>query len=91
MQMGLKYVYEGNIWSDGGNTICPGCKQVVIKRSWHSVTANKLKDGCCPKCGTRDRRRILAIRCLDAQGVDGSQATASSRTAWMIHSRQSHE
>jgi hypothetical protein len=27
MQMGLKYVYEGNIYSDGGNTICPGCKQ----------------------------------------------------------------
>ena len=53
MDMGLKYVYEGNIWSDGGNTICPGCKQVVIKRSWHSVTANKLKDGCCPHCGTR--------------------------------------
>src|SRR5208337_987026 len=38
MQMGLKYVYEGNIFSDGGNTICPGCRQVVIKRSWHSVT-----------------------------------------------------
>ena len=53
MEMGLKYVYEGNIWSDGGNTICPGCRQVVIKRSWHSVTANKLKDGCCPHCGTR--------------------------------------
>ena len=53
MQMGLKYVYEGNIYSDGGNTICPGCKQVVITRSWHSVTANKLKDGCCAKCGTR--------------------------------------
>ena len=53
MQMGLKYVYEGNIFSDGGNTICPGCKQVVIKRSWHSVTANKLNDGCCPHCHTQ--------------------------------------
>jgi pyruvate formate lyase activating enzyme len=53
MQMGLKYVYEGNIHSDGGNTICPGCKQMVITRSWHSVTANKLKDGRCVKCGTR--------------------------------------
>jgi hypothetical protein len=53
MQMGLKYVYEGNIYSDGGNTICPGCKQVVITRSWHSVISNRLKDGCCAKCGTR--------------------------------------
>ena len=51
--MGLKYVYEGNIFSDGGNTICPGCKQTIIKRSWHSVTANKLKDGRCGNCGTR--------------------------------------
>ena len=53
MQMGLKYVYEGNIFSDGGNTICPGCKQLIIKRSWHSVTANKLNDGRCSNCGTR--------------------------------------
>jgi pyruvate formate lyase activating enzyme len=51
--MGLKYVYEGNIWSDGGNTICPGCKQVVISRSWHSVTSNKLKNDRCAKCDTR--------------------------------------
>ena len=53
MQMGLKYVYEGNIYSDGANTICPGCKQVVITRSWHSVMSNRLKNGCCVSCGTR--------------------------------------
>ena len=41
------------IHSDGGNTICPGCKQVVITRSWHAVMANRLKDGCCANCGTR--------------------------------------
>jgi len=52
-QMGLKYVYEGNIFSDGGNTTCPGCKQVVITRSWHSVMSNRLKNGCCTDCGTR--------------------------------------
>jgi pyruvate formate lyase activating enzyme len=51
--MGLKYVYEGNIFSDGGNTICPKCKQVVITRSWHSVMSNRLKNGCCTTCGTR--------------------------------------
>jgi pyruvate formate lyase activating enzyme len=53
MLMGLKYVYEGNIWSDGGNTICPGCKHVVITRSWHSVTANKLNGDRCARCGAR--------------------------------------
>ncbi len=53
MRMGLKYVYEGNIYSDGANTICPGCKRVVITRSWHSVLSNRLKQGCCTNCGTR--------------------------------------
>jgi pyruvate formate lyase activating enzyme len=51
--MGLKYVYEGNIYSDGANTICPGCKRVVITRSWHSVMSNKVKNGCCSECGMR--------------------------------------
>jgi pyruvate formate lyase activating enzyme len=52
MQMGLKYVYEGNIFSDGANTICPGCKRVVVTRSWHSVMSNRLKNGSCANCGT---------------------------------------
>ena len=53
MQMGLKYVYEGNIFSDGANTICPGCKQVVVSRSWHSVTKSRMEDGRCGNCGMR--------------------------------------
>src|SRR5271165_5106786 len=52
-EMGLKYVYEGNIYSDGANTICPGCKQTLVTRSWHSVMSNRLKNGCCANCGTR--------------------------------------
>lgn len=52
MSMGLKYVYEGNIFSDGGDTICPGCRTRVIRRSWHSVMANDVKHGRCVHCGT---------------------------------------
>jgi pyruvate formate lyase activating enzyme len=52
MQMGLKYVYEGNIFSDGGDTICPGCKQRIVRRSWHSVLANDIAGGKCRHCGT---------------------------------------
>jgi len=52
MQMGLKYVYEGNIFSDGAHTICPGCKKGIVKRSWHSVLTSQLKDGKCAHCGT---------------------------------------
>ena len=52
MQMGLKYVYEGNIFSDGGNTICPGCKQTILRRSWHAVIKNDVQNGACRHCGT---------------------------------------
>ena len=52
MEMGLKFVYEGNIFSDGGDTICPGCKQRIIRRSWHSILTNDLVAGKCRHCGT---------------------------------------
>jgi pyruvate formate lyase activating enzyme len=53
MSMGLKYVYEGNIFSDGGDTICPGCKKRIIRRSWHSVLADDVRDGTCAHCGAK--------------------------------------
>ena len=49
---GLKYVYEGNIHSDGGHTICPGCGREVIRRSWHRVLEYQVgEDGTCAYCG----------------------------------------
>ncbi|MFZ3199519.1 MAG: hypothetical protein WA175_00065, partial [Candidatus Acidiferrales bacterium] len=30
---------------------CPSCKTLLIRRSWHDVEQNRLKDGCCPNCG----------------------------------------
>jgi pyruvate formate lyase activating enzyme len=52
MNLGLKYVYEGNIFSDGGDTICPSCKMRIVRRSWHAITCNDLRDGDCVHCGT---------------------------------------
>jgi pyruvate formate lyase activating enzyme len=52
MSLGLKYVYEGNIFSDGGDTICPGCRKRIIRRSWHSILANEVQEGKCVHCGT---------------------------------------
>jgi pyruvate formate lyase activating enzyme len=49
---GLKFVYEGNIHSDGADTICPSCSKTVIRRSWHSVEEYRLVDGYCA-CGAR--------------------------------------
>ena len=54
LEAGLHYVYEGNIYSDGANTSCPSCKALLIRRSWHDVRKNRLKNGCCPNCGLAD-------------------------------------
>jgi pyruvate formate lyase activating enzyme len=48
---GLHYVYEGNIFSEGANTNCPSCGELLIRRSWHSVLKNNLENGACPSCG----------------------------------------
>jgi pyruvate formate lyase activating enzyme len=50
-EVGLRYVYEGNIFSDGASTLCPRCDVMLIRRSWHSVEENLLDDGKCPRCG----------------------------------------
>ncbi len=53
LSTGIKYCYVGNIHSrDGQTTYCPNCKTPLIKRDWHSVLSNKMKDGKCYKCGT---------------------------------------
>ncbi|MBI3448698.1 MAG: AmmeMemoRadiSam system radical SAM enzyme [Acidobacteria bacterium] len=51
LSLGLKHVYVGNVHSDeGSTTVCPGCGDAVIRRSWHRVTAIRLRDGSC-RCG----------------------------------------
>ncbi len=52
LEAGLHYVYEGNIYSDGAHTKCPSCRSVLVRRSWHDVTENRLKHGRCGQCGT---------------------------------------
>jgi pyruvate formate lyase activating enzyme len=51
LDAGLHYVYEGNIFSEGANTHCQSCGELLIRRSWHNVLENKLKNGACPSCG----------------------------------------
>jgi len=49
---GLKYVYEGNVHSDGGNTYCPSCGEILIQRHWHEVVEDRITpEGVCPRCG----------------------------------------
>jgi pyruvate formate lyase activating enzyme len=50
-EAGLHYVYEGNIHSDAANTVCPKCGELLIRRSWHDVLENRLRNGACGRCG----------------------------------------
>jgi pyruvate formate lyase activating enzyme len=49
---GLHYIYIGNVWGAAEDTACPKCGTVLIKRRGFSVSASKLRDGRCSKCGT---------------------------------------
>jgi pyruvate formate lyase activating enzyme len=51
LDVGLHYVYEGNIFSEGANSSCPSCGALLIRRSWHNILENNLKNGACPSCG----------------------------------------
>ncbi len=71
-EAGLHYVYEGNIVTDaGGNTLCPGCGSVLVRRSWHRVLENLVAapsdgqpaTGGCPQCG-----HVLAGRWTNPRG-----------------------
>ncbi|MFH1847017.1 MAG: AmmeMemoRadiSam system radical SAM enzyme [Candidatus Omnitrophota bacterium] len=49
---GINYVYIGNVPEmDTESTVCPGCKEVVIKRIGYRVLENKVtSDGTCKIC-----------------------------------------
>ncbi len=51
---GLRFVYPGNVRiRGGGDTLCPSCGDVVIRRSGFALEANRLRGGACPGCGTK--------------------------------------
>ena len=51
LEMGMKYVYEGNIAAThGNNTYCPNCGALLVERQWFSVSVNNVVGGRC-RCG----------------------------------------
>ena len=49
---GLKYVYQGNLpGGEHGDTVCPQCGLVLVKRRGFTVLENKLASGACSQCG----------------------------------------
>jgi pyruvate formate lyase activating enzyme len=49
---GLRYVYVGNVWGWGNDTLCYNCKRTLIKREYFSVLEYNLKGNRCPFCNT---------------------------------------
>ncbi|MBN3032734.1 MAG: AmmeMemoRadiSam system radical SAM enzyme [Candidatus Saganbacteria bacterium] len=49
---GLNYVYIGNVFGHtSGDTYCPDCDKLLIKRSGYSVEVNNVVAGKCRFCG----------------------------------------
>jgi pyruvate formate lyase activating enzyme len=53
LDAGLLHVYEGNVPGQGEDTICPNCKQTIIKRIGFTVKENEIIDGKCKQCKTQ--------------------------------------
>ena len=52
MEVGLRFVYTGNIPGDTGeNTYCYNCNELLIKRLGFSVLENKVVNSRCFNCG----------------------------------------
>ncbi|RJS70370.1 AmmeMemoRadiSam system radical SAM enzyme [Methanophagales archaeon] len=54
LDIGLRYVYEGNVPGEGGeNTYCYQCGELLIRRYGFQILENKIRDSRCPKCGAK--------------------------------------
>jgi len=50
MDVGLKFVYIGNIRHEGECTFCPKCKKLLIERTGYFVKQNNIVNGKCRFC-----------------------------------------
>ena len=51
-ETGLKYVYTGNVpGSAGEDTVCPGCRRVIVDRYGYRILSYRIEDGKCGFCG----------------------------------------
>ncbi len=51
MEVGLKYVYLGNVFGhEGEHTYCPSCGKVVIRRIGFKILEQNMEDGKCRFC-----------------------------------------
>ena len=53
-EVGLHYVYTGNVHdTEGGTTYCPSCQEELIVRDWYDIFNYRISsEGECIRCGT---------------------------------------
>ncbi|PCI29311.1 MAG: AmmeMemoRadiSam system radical SAM enzyme [SAR324 cluster bacterium] len=63
MEVGLKYVYTGNVhYTPGDTTFCAHCGETLIIRDWYNINGYYLTPkGACPSCGQK------AVGCYEAE------------------------
>ena len=49
-QAGLKYVYVGNVYGWGNDTLCHNCRKMLVSREGFEVLENNIKEGKCVFC-----------------------------------------
>jgi pyruvate formate lyase activating enzyme len=54
-EVGLKFVYIGNVRNveNSNNTICPNCKEILIKREGYNILKNNIIDQKCKFCNEK--------------------------------------
>jgi pyruvate formate lyase activating enzyme len=53
LDVGLKYVYIGNISTEAEDTYCPKCGKKIIDRSGYFIESMNIEDGKCKFCGEK--------------------------------------
>jgi pyruvate formate lyase activating enzyme len=56
LDVGLKYVYVGNVHSEGENTYCPNCSRMLIERTGYMIGIKDTFDpekAKCTNCGQK--------------------------------------
>ena len=50
LEVGLRYVYQGDVPGKGEHTYCYNCNDLLVERYGYRVENNKIKDSTCPNC-----------------------------------------
>ena len=69
-EVGLKYVYIGNVSFDN-NTRCPNCQNVVLRRNRFEVLENRVSNGKCPNCDYKMEGVFSKMKTIRKTGFSG--------------------